>query len=194
VLHTTVALVAADELDAWMTAAKEADDQTAFSRVVEQCHHLIRAVALRELADSELADEIAQEVLVRAWTKRQQYRPGTSPRAWLLAITRSQVMEHYRRQDRDRRHMRDLVRQELLRHRKDEDDATHQARLAALQVCLTELPDDQRTLLDLVHGQGLSTEDAAAALDIKAPACRQRLSRIQRALRRCAEDRMRSLS
>jgi RNA polymerase sigma factor (sigma-70 family) len=181
---------AVDDLDQWMTAARERGDQASFARVVEQCHHLIRAVALKELADSDLADEIAQEVLVRAWAKRSQYRPGTSPRAWMLAITRSQVMEHYRRQDRDRRHLRDLERQELLRHRKDEDDALHQERLAALQACLADVGDQHRELLDLIHAQGLSTEDAAELMGIKAPACRQRLSRIQRSLRSCAEERM----
>lgn len=183
-----------DELDRLMSAARERDDQDAFARVVEQCHHLIRAVALKELADSELADEIAQEVLVRAWAKRQQYRPGTSPRAWMLAITRSQVMEHYRRQDRNRRHLKDLVRQELLRHRQDEDDGLHQERLDALQQCLTEVGEQHKELLDLIHAKGLSTDDAAEVLGIKAPACRQRLSRIQRTLRKCAEERMKEAS
>jgi len=179
-----------DELDQWMSAARERDDQASYTRVVESCHHLIRAVVLRDVADSELADEIAQEVLVRGWAKRAQYRPGSSPKAWLLAITRSQVMEHFRRQDRDRRHLKDLVRQELLRHRQDEDDGQHQERLDALQACLAEVGNDQRELLDLVHRQGLSTEDAAEILGIKPPACRQRLSRLQRALRNCAEARL----
>ena len=104
-----------DDLDAWMTAARDHGDQNAFAMVVEKCHHLIRATLLRETAEPELADEIAQEALTRAWAKREQYRPGTSPRAWLLTIARSQLMEHHRRQDRDRRHMRELVRQELHR-------------------------------------------------------------------------------
>jgi RNA polymerase sigma-70 factor (ECF subfamily) len=103
------------DLDAWMTAARDADDQEAFAHVVEACHHMVRATVLRDTANAELADEIAQEALVRAWERRQQYRPGSSPRAWLLAIARSQVMDYHRRQGRDRRHLRDLVQHELLR-------------------------------------------------------------------------------
>mgnify|MGYP002395998816 CR=1 FL=1 len=177
-----------------MTRVREEDDQEAFALVVDRCHHLVRAAVLRETADTELADELAQETLVRAWTKRQQYRPGTSPRAWLLAIVRSQLMEHHRRRSRDRRHLQQLVTQELLRHRQtiSEDPVAelNEARLGALRHCLSELPERHREMLDLVHGQGLSTEDAAACLGIKSPTCRQRLSRLQRALRSCAEERL----
>ncbi|MFW5859737.1 MAG: RNA polymerase sigma factor [Planctomycetota bacterium] len=179
------------DIDIWMTRARDHDDRAAFTRVVEASHHLLRATILRDTANIELADEIAQESLVRAWTKRHQYRPGTSPRAWLLAIARSQVMEHHRRQNRDRRHLKDLIHRELLRHRDTGGDDTKQERLAALQHCVAEISDDNRELLSLVHGRGLSTEEAADELGIKPPACRQRLSRLQRALRRCAEGRLR---
>lgn len=180
----------ADDLDEWMTAARDQSDQQAFAMVVEKCHHLIRATLLKETAEPELADEIAQEALTRAWAKREQYRPGTSPRAWLLTIARSQLMEHHRRQDRDRRHLRELVRQELLRQAPAELDTDHQRRLLALKHCLTEIGDEHRQLIELIHSQGLTSEAAADVLGIKAPACRQRLSRLQRLLRDCAERRI----
>lgn len=180
-----------DDLDAWMTAARETGDQDAYALVIEHCQHLIRATLLRETADPELADELAQEALARAWAKREQYRPGTSPRAWLLSIARSQLMEHHRRADRDRRHLRELVRQELLRHAPpDAGRADNQARLVALKACLDEITPEHRQLLDLVHNQGLTSDAAAEILGIKAPACRQRLSRLQRALKTCAEKRL----
>jgi RNA polymerase sigma factor (sigma-70 family) len=99
-------------------------------------------------------------------------------------------MEHHRRQDRDRRHLRELVRQELLRQAPQESDNEQQGRLTALKACLGEIGDDHRQLIDLVHNQGLTSDAAAEILGIKAPACRQRLSRLQRMLRECAEKRM----
>ncbi len=178
-----------DDLDAWMCAA-QGGDQEAFANVVESSQHLVRATMLRETADPELSDELSQEAFARAWSKREQYRPGTSPRAWLLAIARSQLMEHHRRQDRDRRHLRELVRQELLRNRPSDDSADQQRRLVALKACVSELGADQQQLLDLVHTQGLTSDAAADILGIKPPACRQRLSRLQRALRDCTERRL----
>lgn len=181
-----------DDLDAWMTRARDTGDQEAFAQVVEQCHHLLRATMLRETGDPELADELAQDAFARAWAKRDQYRPGTSPRAWLLTIARSQLMDHHRRQDRDRRHLKELVRQELLRHLPDLDEvpAEDGARLSALRECLSQLGEEHRQLIDLVHGQGLTSEAVADEMGIKADACRQRLSRIQRRLRECCERRI----
>lgn len=181
--------MAPDDLDALMTAARDGDAE-AFAQVIERTQHVLRAALLRETADAELADELAQEALARGWAKREQYRPGTSPRAWLIAIGRNQVIEHFRRIDRDRRHLHDLVRSELLRHRPGDDGTSRGELLAALRQCLDGLAHEHRQLIELVHAQGLSSDDAGAQLGIRADACRQRLSRITRRLRACAEERV----
>jgi RNA polymerase sigma-70 factor (ECF subfamily) len=179
-----------DELDELMTRARDGGDAEAFAQLVDRTQHLVRATMLRETADPDLADELSQEAFTRAWGKRDQYRPGTSPRAWLLAIARSQLIEHHRRQDRDRRHMSELVRQELLRHRPSEGGGGRAELLAALRGCLEGMGEEHRQLIDLVHGQGMSSDEAGEALGIRADACRQRLSRLQRKLRECAESKV----
>jgi RNA polymerase sigma-70 factor (ECF subfamily) len=174
-----------------MSSARADADREAFARIVDACHHLVRAATLRETADPDLADEIAQDAFLRAWERRKQYRPGTSPRAWLLTIARSQLMEHRRRTGRDRRHLKELVRQELLRNTPQADDTGETSRkLKALRTCLSQVAPEHKELLDLIHAQGLTTEAAASQLGIGPPACRQRLSRLQRSLRRCAESKM----
>ncbi len=182
-----------EDLDLWMSAARDERDAEAYQQIVRACHHLVRATVLRQTADPDLADEIAQEVFVRGWLKRGQYRRGTSPRAWLLAITRNLVLESQRRQARDSRHIRDLIRYELLRRSGElsapEESLTSQ-RARALRVCMAKLTGEQRELLELVHSQGLRTSGAADVLGIQPAACRQRLSRVQRALRRCARERL----
>lgn len=180
----------ADQLDEWMCLARDAEDHDAFAAVLNDTHHLIRATVLRECADADLSEEIAQETFVRAWSKRSQYRTGTSPRAWLLSIARSQLLDYHRRNNRQHRHLRDLIRQELMRRTPDDKDEWTSARLDALDECLTGVGEGQRELLDLVHQQGLSTDAAAEVLGIKAAACRKRLSRLQQTLRQCAEKRL----
>jgi RNA polymerase sigma factor (sigma-70 family) len=127
------------------------------------------------------------------WTRRKQYRPGTNPRAWLLSIARNQLMEYHRRNSRDNRHLRELIRREILRRADQFEPATSHPdseRLAALKECMLSLSDDQRELLDLVHGKGLQTSDAAEIMGVSPPTCRQRLSRLQRMLRECALKRL----
>ena len=60
----------ADDLDLWLTAARNDEDREAFAQVVDNCQHLLRATMIRETADPDLADEIVPEALVRAWAKR----------------------------------------------------------------------------------------------------------------------------
>lgn len=182
-----------EDLDAWMTAAKLEDDHEAFARLVDACHHMLRATVLRETANPELADEVAQEVFVTAWEKRGQYNEGSSPRAWLMAITRSRIMDVRRRESRAHRHLRDLVRHELLRHaaRWTEQDIRHaEQRAHAVRICLQEVPPEHGELLRLVYGEDCSTEDAADILGIQPTTCRKRLSRLYQSLRTCAEERM----
>jgi RNA polymerase sigma-70 factor (ECF subfamily) len=186
----------AEDLDRWMTAARETGDREAFTQVVNASHHFLRAMILRKSADPELADEIAQDTLVRAWAKRHQYRPGTNPRNWLFTIARSQLTEHHRRQDRARRHLRDLIKKELLRQAANSptDPDVDELRLAALKTCIDELREDHRQLIDFVYGQGLTTGATAKILGIKPLTCRKRLSRLQRSLRECAENRLKTLA
>ena len=180
-----------ENLDQWMTAARDSDDQAAYGRVVEACQHLLRASVLRETADPELADEIAQDALVRGWERREQYQPGTSPRAWLLTITRNQLMAHHRRRGRNHRHMNDLIHHELLRHQRSADlepSPQDAARLAALKISIAELSDEQRSLLSMIHEQGMTAQMAADEMGISHAACRQRISRLQRSLKGQAEQ------
>jgi RNA polymerase sigma-70 factor (ECF subfamily) len=181
-------MAAMDDLDQLMGRAQEGDAE-AFAQVVDRCQHLVRAILLRETADADLADELAQEALVRAWELRHQYRPGTSPRAWIITIARSRLIEHHRRRDRDRRHLSELVRQELLRHRPQDEDHHDPGRLEAMRACLATLGEEHRRLLTLIHGDGITCEEAAAVFGITHEACRQRVSRLQRKLRTCAEQR-----
>lgn len=179
------------DLDFLMSQSRDDHDREAYSQVVEQCQHLLRAAALRATANPEVADDIAQEALVRGWERRHQYRSGTSPKAWLLAMVRSQVLDRHRRYDRDRRHLPELIREELRRHRQESDDEQLRAdRLQALHQCLETVAEQHRELLDLVHRDGLSTEDAAEVMGLSPAASRQRLSRLQRSLRSCIDHRL----
>ncbi len=64
----------------------------AFTEVWRDHHDRLVARATRMLGDAASADDVVQEALIRAWTKRAQFDPqrGT-PAAWLLAITADQA-------------------------------------------------------------------------------------------------------
>lgn len=187
--------VSADQLDAVMQAAQAGDSQ-AFAEVVRSVEHSLRGMLLAATADPSLADDIAADALVMAWERRAQYRPGTSPRAWILAIARSRLIDHQRRQDRHARHLPDLIRAQLLRqknHLNDEDQLAEERR-KFLSQCVANLDASSRELLHLVYGQNLDSAGAGLALGLRPDACRQRLCRLHRMLRSCVTKNVESAS
>jgi RNA polymerase sigma-70 factor, ECF subfamily len=55
-----------------------------------------RAVAVR-CAGPEMADDIAQEAVLRAWRRRDSCRDAAQPWAWLAQITRNEAIRHAER-------------------------------------------------------------------------------------------------
>src|SRR5271156_4792461 len=61
----------------------------AFSRAI--CRH------------RDLAEDMAQEALAKAWRCRDQFEPGTNLKAWLFNIFRNEFYSHKRRAWRETR-------------------------------------------------------------------------------------------
>jgi RNA polymerase sigma-70 factor, ECF subfamily len=55
------------------------------------------AFSRRLCRSHEFADDMAQEALAKAWRARDQFKPGTSLKAWLFTILRNQVYSEARR-------------------------------------------------------------------------------------------------
>ena len=97
-------------------------------------------------------DDVVQEAMARAWTKRRQYDPARGqPSAWLLAITADQAAKARRRSSRAPAGVPD-------RPAADED-----ARLD-IERALTRLTTRQRQAVDCVYFVGLTVAETAAVM------------------------------
>jgi len=63
----------------------------------------LMAVATRLTGSRSAAEDLVQDTLLKAFRSRKQYRAGTNPRAWLLAILRNTFLNGYRRRNLERR-------------------------------------------------------------------------------------------
>jgi len=180
-----------DPGDDELIAAVAGGDHAALLGLYDRHGRTAYGLAYRILGDAGAAEEAVQDALLRVWRRAATFDPERGAvRAWLLTIAHRCAIDLLRKRAGAPRHLRELVRQELLRQAPAEPDTDHQRRLLALKACLTEIGEEHRQLIELIHNQGLTREAAAEVLGIKAPACRQRLSRLQRLLRDCAERRI----
>jgi len=117
----------------------------------------LRAFAWSLSRNSADADDLVQDTLIKAWTNKDKFEPGTNLRAWLFTILRN---TYYTAVVKRRREVAD-------------EDGKHAARLSAaptqdwsvamtaMQAALQQLPSEHREALVLVGAAGLTYEEAA---------------------------------
>ena len=60
----------------------------------------LRSFARGLCGNRDLADDLAQEAMIRAWAARDSFTPGTNFRAWMFMICRNQFYTTVRRNAR----------------------------------------------------------------------------------------------
>ena len=117
----------------------------------------LRAFAWSLSHNGSDADDLVQDTLIKAWTNRDKFEPGTNLRAWLFTILRN---TYYTNVLRRRREVRDETGEYAL-GLKSPPTQDWSVAMHALQTALQQLPDEHREALILVGAAGLSYEEAA---------------------------------
>lgn len=82
--------------DAELVERARAGDQAAFGELVDRYQHVVVRAARAVVGRSEEAEDVAQEVFLRAYRRLGGFRGDASVRTWLLAITWRQALSHRR--------------------------------------------------------------------------------------------------
>jgi RNA polymerase sigma-70 factor (ECF subfamily) len=147
----------------------------------------LRRYARALTGNRDAADDLTQDTLERAWTKRHLWRasggdPAGSLRAWLFAVMHNVFVNTVRRMrpvvslDADGGTTADIVAAEA--------SAETGAALREIGQALMRLPEEQREVILLVGLEQLSYVETAFALDVPIGTVMSRLSRGRDRLRR----------
>ena len=117
----------------------------------------LRAFAWSLSHNGSDADDLVQDTLIKAWTNREKFEPGTNLRAWLFTILRN---TYYTNVLRRRREVRDETG-EYAETLTSPPTQEWTVAMRALQAALQQLPHEHREALILVGAAGLSYEEAA---------------------------------
>lgn len=143
--------------------------------------------------DSQEADDVTQDALVRAMERHETFREGNGeapPRAmrsdgergrrrWLLAIVHNVFISGRRRAAAEARRNERFA--ETLMAYVDPAQEQH-ARLAQVARAFSALSDNHRAVLHLIVIEGLSYQEAADVLDVPIGTVMSRLARARTAL------------
>lgn len=158
-----------DDATRLLLAARDGDD-AAFAGVVR----LLQADVWRfcaYLTSPVEADDVTQDVFLRAVRSLPGYRGDAPARAWLLSVARRAAADHVRSAQR-RRHLLDRLRP--LRQEATRGDAAGEV---ALYDLLTTLGPERRSAFVLTQVLGYSYAEAAEICGCEVGTIRSRVSR-----------------
>jgi len=153
-------------------------DDATFKRELTGLIPHLRAFARSLCGDAFMADDLAQDAMLKAWHARESFQAGTNMKAWAFTILRNVFYSEKRRSWR-RESLDPEVAEATLVSPSNPGDGLD---LLALRNALNMLPEDQREALILVGAGGLAYEEAAEVCGCAVGTIKSRVSRARKAV------------
>ena len=159
-------------------------DKRDFKRELTEVVPHLRAFARGLCGRPDMADDLVQETMLKAWAAQARFEPGTSMRAWTFVILRNAYLTDMRR-NRFRGEYDETVAERILTAPAGQEEPLH---LSDLHRALLTLPPERREALLLVGAGGFSYEEAANICGCAVGTIKSRVGRARAALSSMIED------
>jgi RNA polymerase sigma-70 factor (ECF subfamily) len=169
-----------------LLARMAAGEQEALGQLYDRTSKLINGLLIRMLADPHDAEEVLLDVYMRAWKNAANYTSDRgSVEGWLVVMARSIAIDRLRHNKALPR-LADFESEARDGVASPEKQAVEAQSGRHVRAMLQELPDDQRTLLDLAFFHGFSHSELATHTGLPIGTVKSRiraaLSRLREAL------------
>jgi RNA polymerase sigma-70 factor (ECF subfamily) len=155
--------------------------QRRFSALIEPLRADLYRFALWLARDRQIAEEVVQETLLRAWRSLSSLQDEHAAKHWLLTIARREHARLYERKRHETVNLDDLISVEspmLASEHNPPDDEVHTVRRA-----IFNLEEEYREPLVLQVLMGYTTEEIATHMNLNQGAVLTRLFRARNRLR-----------
>ena len=168
---------------------------------VAQFGDLLFRYALLRVGDRIAAEELVQETFLAALQGRSNFKGQSDFSTWLVGILKHKIMDHFRRQERDRTDAlpEDSAVEGMFNrfgkwrkmprrwHNDPEDSAMESELLPLLQRCMEALPESQRQAFALSVMDDHKSEEVCKTLSVSTTNLYVLLHRARMRLRECLE-------
>lgn len=151
--------------DATLVQGVLSGDHNAFAELYDRWAGLIRAMCFDATRDLDTAEDLAQEVFVRALQKLGSLRDPRRFVSWIMGIARLVCREWRRGRLQDRKRLTSLA--DDLPSTTGEDASDE--RVTFLGEAVAALPERERLSLQAFYLQGLDAEQARSVLGLSQP-------------------------
>jgi RNA polymerase sigma-70 factor, ECF subfamily len=141
-------------------------DEDAFRGLFGRYAPAAKALALRVVRQSHLAEEIVQEAFMAVWRNPDGYDSERgSVRSWLMGMVHHRAVDLVRREEAYRRRAEDSIPEAMQEQADHAQDVVEMLGLPEerriVRAALDELPEEQRDVLLLMYFGGLSQSQIA---------------------------------
>jgi len=178
--------------DAILIQRAQAGDRSSFDALVSRHESRAYQYAYRLTSNQEDACDIVSEAFVRVFTALKNFKGNSAFSTWLYRILTNCYLDQ-----RKKEKAKQTLSLETGMHtesgeveRQVEDESggpsealEQQAREAAVQTAIVQLPEYQRAMLIMYHVENLTYEEMAEALDLPLGTVKSRLNRARLSLR-----------
>ncbi len=174
-------------LDRELVARVRAGDHPALTEIYDRHGATVYSIALSVLRDPGNAEDVTQDVFVTLWTQPHRYNPEIGRFApWFYRVARNRSIDVIRQRRREVMPNEPAVFDLMLGPADDAPDETviEQSQAERVRAALTDLPDEQRNLIELAYFGGLTQSQMATRLDIPLGTIK---TRVRTGLRRLRE-------
>jgi len=166
-------------------ATVDAVPRAAFADVYDRHHAAVHGYLRARLLNHGDADDLCQEVFLRAYQGLNRYHDGGAMRAWLMGIARNVLREHIRRRHR----RKEVAWTELCLELEEsiEQEGIYEDMLHLLPVCTARLGDSARQAITWHYMTGLKVQEIADRMTRTVGAVKVLMVRARQALKRCIQ-------
>ena len=162
--------------------------EDAFAELVKNYQSKVFSMALGFTRNREVADDLAQEVFLKAYLALPKFRFKSEFGTWLYRISANHIKDYLRKKGKVREVSLDEVRELASNDHEQaalaEEEKETQARKNLVREVVDSLPDKYRMIITLRDIQGLAYERISEILNLSPGTVDSRLFRARRMLRK----------
>jgi RNA polymerase sigma-70 factor (ECF subfamily) len=145
-----------------------AGDRDALAPLMERHHRRLYRLVLSYLRDPDEAEDVVQEVFVKAYAHAARWDGRSEPLAWLTRIAVNEAIDRYRRRKRRAAWLRADAEERPAAARGTQADDTVRAReiVEQLEAALDALNEKERAVFVLRHQHEMTLDEITQALGL----------------------------
>jgi RNA polymerase sigma-70 factor (ECF subfamily) len=152
--------------DAELVQRVAGGDENAFRELVEKYQRTVLNTANRFAGDYDAADDIAQEVFLKLWTKAGTFKGSSKFSTWLYRVAVNECLQYRRRRKQVVVSLDSLDADQPPESLQVQADPERTARIERVKKAIAGLPDRQRMALVLALYEGRSYQEIGEIMSV----------------------------